>query len=96
MDSKHAFELAGLDAIGQAELVASGELLAAELLEAAIVRLEAVRNLNAVIADLFDRGREQAAALDTSGVLRNGGAGPLAGVPFLLKDLGAPLCRGHG
>ncbi len=84
-------ELARVDAIGQAELVASGELSAAELLEAAIARLEAARGLNAVIADLFERGRAQATALDTSGVLRTGGAGPLAGVPFLLKDLGASL-----
>jgi amidase len=64
---------------------------ATELLEAAIVRLEATRELNAVIADLFDRGRQQAAALDASGVVRNGGSGPLAGIPFLLKDLGASL-----
>jgi amidase len=91
MNSNQAFEPATLDAIGQAELVASGDVTAAELLEAAIVRLEAARDLNAVIADLFDRGREQAAALDNSGVLRNGDAGPVAGVPFLLKDLGASL-----
>jgi amidase len=91
MDSNQAVELATLDAIGQAELAAAGDTTAAELLEAAIVRLEAARNLNAVIVDLFDRGREQAAALDSSGVLRTGGAGPLAGVPFLLKDLGASL-----
>jgi len=84
-------ELASVDAIGQAEMVASGELSAAELLEAAIARLEAARQLNAVIADLFDRARAQATALDASGVLRTGDAGPLAGVPFLLKDLGASL-----
>ena len=91
MNSTDAFALARLDAIAQAGLVASGELSATELLEAAIVRLEAARDLNAVIADLFDRGRQQAAALDASGALRNGAAGPLAGVPFLLKDLGASL-----
>jgi amidase len=91
MDSNLAAELATLDAIGQGELAAAGDTTAAELLEAAIMRLEAARNLNAVIADLFDRGREQAAALDSSGALRTGGAGPLAGVPFLLKDLGASL-----
>ena len=84
-------ELARVDAIGHAELAASGELSALELLEAAIARLEAARQLNAVISDLFDRARAQAAALDTSGVLRTGDAGPLAGVPFLLKDLGASL-----
>jgi amidase len=91
MDVTDAFALADLDAIAQAALVASGELSATDLLEAAIVRLEAARGLNAVIADLFDRGRQQAAALDASGALRNGGSGPLAGVPFLLKDLGASL-----
>ncbi|MFV8051801.1 amidase [Mycobacterium sp. 48b] len=91
MDSSSAFELAGTDAIGQAALAASGEVSAVELLEAAIIRVEATRTLNAVITDLFDRGRAQAAALDESGVLRNEQAGPLAGVPFLLKDLGAAL-----
>ncbi|MBX7434507.1 hypothetical protein JDV09_20735 [Mycobacterium sp. Y57] len=91
MDSSTAFELAGTDALGQAALAAAGEVCAAELLEAAILRLEAGRDLNAVIVDLFERGRAQAAALDTVGVLRDGSAGPLAGVPFLLKDLGASL-----
>jgi amidase len=91
MNTTDAFALADVDAIAQARMVASGELSATELLEAAIVRLEAARALNAVIADLFDRGRQQAAALDASGALRNGGAGPLVGVPFLLKDLGASL-----
>jgi amidase len=91
MDATDAFALANSDAVAQAGLVAAGELSATELLEAAIVRLEATRELNAVIADLFDRGRQQAAALDASGAARNGHAGPLAGVPFLLKDLGASL-----
>ncbi|HEX2286147.1 MAG TPA: amidase [Mycobacterium sp.] len=91
MNAHPAFELARIDAIGQAALVASGEVSAVELLEAAITRLEASRTLNAVIADLFDRGRDQAVALDASGALRDGTAGPLAGVPFLLKDLGASL-----
>jgi amidase len=83
MDTTDAFALADVDAVGQAELVASGELTATELLEAAILRVEATRSLNAVIADLFDRGRQQAATLTATG--------PLAGVPFLLKDLGASL-----
>lgn len=84
-------ELAGIDAIGQAELAASGELSAVELLEGAIARLEAARELNAVNTDLFERGRTQALALDESRALRNGDAGPVAGVPFLLKDIGAAL-----
>lgn len=91
MDSLLASELADVDALGQAALAASGELTAVELLDAAIHRVEATRQLNAVITDLFDRGRAQARALDDSGVLRAAGAGPLAGVPFLLKDLGASL-----
>ncbi|MDT5213301.1 MAG: amidase [Mycobacterium sp.] len=89
MDGSAAAELAGIDAIGQAELAAAGDLTATELIEAAILRVDAARGLNAVITDLFERGRQQAAALDESGALRNGTAGPLAGVPFLLKDLGA-------
>jgi amidase len=91
MDGNAAVELGGIDAIGQAELVANGDVTATELLDAAIARLQTARGLNAVIADLFERGRAQAAALDESGVLRAGGAGPLAGVPFLLKDLGSSL-----
>jgi len=91
MDATDARALADLDAIAQAGLVATGEVSATELLEAAILRLEGARDLNAVIADLFDRGRQQAAALDASGELRAGRSGPLAGVPFLLKDLGASL-----
>ena len=91
MDSTHAYQLAELDALGQAELAASGELSAVELLDAAILRLDAARGLNAVVTELFDRGRVQAGALDDAGTLRTGGAGPLAGVPFLLKDLGSSL-----
>lgn len=91
MDIDAAVELAELDAVGQAALAATGEVTAIELLDAAILRTEATRTLNAVITDLFERAREQAAALDRSGALRSGDAGPLAGVPFLLKDLGASL-----
>lgn len=88
MDFSQAAELADVDAVGQGALVAAGQLTAVELLDAAIMRLEATRDLNAVICDLFDRGRAQAAELD---VWRRDDCGPLAGVPFLLKDLGAPL-----
>jgi amidase len=91
MDWNSATDLSAIDAIGQAALVAAGEVGAADLLDAAIMRVEATRPLNAVITDLFERGRAQAVALDESGVLRRGGAGPVAGVPFLLKDLGASL-----
>jgi amidase len=76
-------DLATLDLIGHAALVRSGEATALELLDAAIARIEAARSLNAVICDLFERARAQA-----SGPL---GDGVLAGAPFLLKDLGAPI-----
>lgn len=91
MDSGMTAQLADHDALGQAALAAAGDISAVELVEAAIARLDAGRGLNAVITDLFERGRAQAATLDASGVLRGGSAGPLAGVPFLLKDLGASL-----
>ncbi|HEX5143062.1 MAG TPA: amidase, partial [Mycobacterium sp.] len=84
-------ELAELDAIGQAALAVAGDITAVELLDAALDRLERTRVLNAVITDLFDYGRARARELDASGALRDGSAGPLAGVPFLLKDLGASL-----
>src|SRR4029453_6177562 len=76
-------DLATLDLIGHADLVRSREATALELVGAAIARIEAARPLNAVICDLFDRAREQAA-----GPL---GDGPLAGAPFLLKDLAGAL-----
>jgi amidase len=72
-----------LDLIGHAELIRAREATALELLDAAIARIEAARELNAVICDLFDRAREQATARLPDG--------PLAGAPFLLKDLGESL-----
>jgi amidase len=77
-------DLAWLDALGQAELVRSGQLTATELVEAAIRRIESVNpQLNAVVTRLFDRALDEARSPlpDT----------PLAGVPFLLKDLGAEM-----
>jgi len=76
-------DVLALDAVGQAELVRRGDVSAAELIEAAIARVEATRELNAVVTDLFDLARERAA--------RPLPDAPLAGVPFLLKDLGGTL-----
>jgi amidase len=76
-------DLATLDLIGHAELVRRREATALELLDAAIARIEAARELNPVVCELFERARKQAV-----GPL---GDGPLAGGPFLLKDLGEPL-----
>ncbi|MGJ0120047.1 amidase [Williamsia sp. MIQD14] len=67
------------DAVGLADLVARGEVTAAELLEAAIARADAVEpSLNSITVRQDDAARDRA-----SGPL----AGPLAGVPFLVKDL---------
>ena len=80
-------EIASLDATAQADLVRSGEASARELVESAIARCERVNpELNAVIHELFD---EALAACDAGP--RGGSDGPFAGVPFVLKDLGATL-----
>jgi len=69
-----------MDATAQAALVRSGEASPAELVEAAIERIEALNpGLNAVIHPLFEKGRDAA-----KGELPDG---PFRGVPFLLKDL---------
>jgi amidase len=72
------------DALGLADLVRRGKVTPAELLEAAIARVDA-RNptVNAVIMPLYDYARRAIA----DGLPD----GPFRGVPFLLKDLGAPL-----
>jgi amidase len=75
-------ETAYLDATAQAEFVRQGEVTPAELVDAAIARIEKLNpELNAVITPLFDKARAQAASPN----LPNG---PFRGVPFLLKDLG--------
>ncbi|HEY1282437.1 MAG TPA: amidase [Acidimicrobiales bacterium] len=72
-------EMARLDAVAQADLVRRGELSAVELVESAIERIERLNpTLNAVVTPMFDT------ALDAA---RAGPTGPLAGVPYLLKDL---------
>ncbi len=68
------------DAVGLADLIRAGQVTASEVLAAAQARMVARKELNAVVLDLFDRARTQIA-----GGL---GSGPLAGVPFMLKDLG--------
>ncbi len=81
-------ELATMDALAQAELVRAGRVTALELVDAAIDRIERINpRLNAVIWTRYDDARAEAAALDRAGPSDS----PLAGVPFLLKDLGATL-----
>src|SRR5262245_22553067 len=74
-------EYADHDGLGLANLVRRGEISAAEVLEAAIARIERHNGtLNAVVYKAYDEARRVA-----SGKLP---AGPFAGVPFLIKDLG--------
>jgi amidase len=77
-----ANETAFLDATALAELVRNKQVTAMELVEAAIERIERLNpRLNAVITPMYDQARERA-----SGPLPEG---PFAGVPFLMKDIGA-------
>jgi len=86
-----------LDAVAQAELVRRGEVSPAELTAAAAERIERSDGaLGAVNLRWFDRAIERARATPVSG----SAAGPLAGVPFLLKDLWAnyadhPITNGN-
>lgn len=70
------------DITEQAALARSGQVSALELVDAAIAALDGARELNALVHEQFEAARELAA-----GPL---GDGPLAGVPFLIKDLGEP------
>lgn len=73
-----------LDATAQAELVRTGECSPAELVEAAIERVQRVDpRLGAVVRDRFEAARAEAA-----GELPDG---PFRGVPMLLKDMGCHL-----
>lgn len=77
-------EITALDATGQAELVAKGEISAQELVAGAIERAERLNpRLNAICSPLYEQAAETAA-----GELPDG---PFKGVPFLFKDLGAGL-----
>ncbi len=68
-----------LDATALAALVAQGEVSPAELLDAALDRVDARdKAINAVVTRLDERARARVDALPD---------GPLRGVPFLLKDL---------
>jgi len=77
-------EYAQYDAVGLAELIAKKDVSASELLDAAIARMEAVNPaVNAVVRNLEGEARQ---------TIKNGAPnGSLAGVPFLLKDIGAMM-----
>ncbi len=72
------------DGLGLADLVARKEVSPAELVEAAIERVERHNpSLNAVVYKGYDDARKAA-----QGPLPDG---PFKGVPFLIKDLGMPV-----
>jgi amidase len=76
-------ELASLDATAQAQRVRQGELSSRELVEAALRRIERLDDrLRSVVVPLFDEGLEAASSPSLPD-------GPLRGVPFLMKDVGA-------
>jgi amidase len=76
--AKDAFS--NVDAVGQAALVRSKQITSLELVNAAVARIESANpKINAVVAEYFDKARKRAA-----GALP---AGPLSGVPYLIKDL---------
>ena len=82
-----------MDAVGQADLIARGEVSPLELLEAAIERIERIDPvLNAVVIRWFDHARDTARTALPDG--------PFRGVPFLIKDLfagyaGQPITNGN-
>lgn len=72
------------DAVGLAELIAARQVSAAEVVTAALTRLEAVNaRVNAVVLNLGERA--------LASVKDGAPAGPLGGVPYLIKDLGAQV-----
>ena len=81
------------DGLGLADLVCTGKVTPAELVEEAIQRIESHNpKLNAVINKLYDRARETAKSDLPDG--------PFKGVPFLMKDListleGVPTSYGN-
>lgn len=77
-----AEEFESFDGLGLAELVRRRDASPAELLDAAVSRVEA-RNpeLNAVVTRMYDQAR--------AAIAEGLPAGPFTGVPYLLKDLGA-------
>lgn len=77
-------EYQNYDGLGLAELVKRGEVSPADLVEAAIERIEKLDpTLNAVVHKAFETARA-AAVSDLPD-------GPFRGVPFLIKDLGCPV-----
>ncbi len=77
-------EYTSFDATGLADLVRRKEVTPLELVDRAIAGIERLNpQIKAVVTPMYEQARETA-----KGKLP---AGPFTGVPFLLKDLGAPF-----
>ncbi|MGO8858418.1 MAG: amidase [Steroidobacteraceae bacterium] len=84
----HPDDYIAFDATGLAELVQCGEVLPQALAEAAIKRIDALNpRLNAVVERSYDLARSAAQRTDLKA--------PLAGVPFLAKDLNIDVAGLH-
>ncbi|MFM0740100.1 amidase family protein [Paraburkholderia xenovorans] len=83
------------DAIGLAELVRTRQASARELLDIAIARTEAVNPaINAIVLKDYDAARQRASQSDSNrpnDTTDTSAQDALNGVPFLIKDLGAPV-----
>ncbi|MBN1471811.1 MAG: amidase [Syntrophaceae bacterium] len=70
--------LGNLDGVGIARKISSGDISAAEAVESAITRAQAVNPaINAIVTETFDRARRQ---------VQKTLSGPFAGVPSFIKD----------
>jgi aspartyl-tRNA(Asn)/glutamyl-tRNA(Gln) amidotransferase subunit A len=79
-------DLCHLPLVGLAELIARGEVAAAEATEAALRRIELLdSSLNAFVTVTAERARTRARELDEQRA-RGGVCGPLHGIPVSLKD----------
>lgn len=81
-----------LDALALARLVRTGELSAEDVCAAAVDRAQVVNvALGAVVHPLYEQAMRQARATAAARARGELPAGPLAGVPFLVKDFGSRL-----
>jgi amidase len=80
-------ELCGKGAGDLARMIATSEVTSTEVIEAHLARISEVNaDVNAVTVTLADEARTTAAAVDRS-VAAGKPLGPLAGVPFSVKEL---------
>ena len=76
-------ELLEKDALGQKELLDANEITAKELTDFYIKQIQTYNpSLNAVVHEMFDEAKDQVKNVDLN-------ASPVAGLPFLIKDLNA-------